>query len=357
MSYQIKVTPAATSGIYDVAVYVFTQCSSVLNSCLGGADNASAGKAETVMVKAKTSGPHIIGVDSYSFGQWGKVTVSVTSAQPPGNDTCAKAQALVWSGGMSSVTGSNLLATNSVKLSSLMSCTSHPLGGGDLFYSVALLGGETYKVTATPGKGFDVALWVVSGCGNAATSCLQGADANLAGGAEKILFTPKASGTFIIGLGTRYSAGATSSQGNFTLEVAKAPTPGNDSCAKATPLVLAGGVAQAAGDTTQASDTIKLTSSGCTAFGSPGPDLFYSVSLDGGKTYTVILSPEPGFDSMLYAFTSCGAAQKSCVAGRDNPGGGKGEILKLSPKVTTTYTVAVDSYHSQQSGKFALTVK
>lgn len=355
-AYQVEVAPDSTSSTFDVAAYVFTACSGVQKSCVGGADNAAGGEAETVAIKAVTTGPHFIGVDAYAHAQWGKVTIKVTEATAPGNDTCKKAQALGWSGGEASASGSTLLATNTITMSQKLSCTSAAFKGGDLFYSVALTAGETYRFRATPGKGFDLALLLLSACGPGGV-CLKGADAGPWGSAETIVFSPKTSGTAIVGVGSRYAAGTAASWGSFTLQIMKAATPVNDTCGKATPLLFSAGVAQVAGDTALATDAVKLTSSGCTTFGSPGPDLFYSLGLAGGKTYTVTLKPHSSFDSMLYAFTSCGGVQTSCVAGKDVLGDGKAEVITLSPKVKTTYTIAVDSYDAAETGTFSLTVK
>ncbi len=301
-----------------------------------------------------TSGPHVIGVDAYTFGQWGAFDVRVTEAAGPNNDTCASAMTLSWSKGQASAAGSTALASNTVQLSPTLGCTGAAFKGGDLFFAVPLNAGKTYRVAAQPDKGFDLSLLLLSGCGGSA-ACVKGADRELAGGEEVLYFTPSASGTYRVVLGSRRAPGTYGSSGSFALDITEASKPANDTCGKAAPLSMAGGVAKVVGDTGLATNALKLDSKACTSFASPGPDLFYSVTLTGGKTYKVTLFSTTTFDPMLYALTGCGVT--ACVAGSDNPGDGKVETLTLSPKVTTTYTIAVDAHDAQDVGAFTLYIQ
>ena len=351
-SYRVIVTPKAK---VDLAAYVFTGCAAVQKTCLGGADSATGGGAEELLIKPATSGAHIIGVDAYSFGQWGAFDLQVSEAAAPANDICVAATTLSWNKGRASIVGDTTLAGNTVQLSASLGCTGASFQGGDLFYSVAFAAGKTYRVSARPAKGFDLALLMLSGCGGPLAACVKGADRELAGAEEVLFFTPSTSGAHVIGVGSRYAPGTYASRGPFTLDVTEVGKPTNDTCAKAAPLALAGGVGKVVGDTGLASNSMKLTGKGCTSFASPGPDLFYSVTLDGGKTYKVTLFSTATFDPMLYALTGCGAA--ACVAGSDVPGDGKVEALTLSPKVKTTYTIGIDSHGAFETGAFALYVK
>ncbi len=117
-------------------------------------------------------------------------------------------------------------------------------------------------------------------------------------------------------------------------------------CSNATPLAMTAGQGTASGDTSTSTDQVKLTSSGCTGYSSPGPDLFYAVTLTGGKRYTVTLTPAESFDD----------PRGSCVKGDDVVGDGLEEVLYLAPSATALHYIGVDSYGASVSGSFSLVV-
>ena len=130
----------------------------------------------------------------------------------------------------------------------------------------------------------------------------------------------------------------------------------NDTCSTAPLLLLGGGKAVATGDTVKATNSVDLGPKGCTGRSSPGPDLFYRVTLKAGATYDIGLAPAAGFDPALFAFTTPTKPTGSCIRGADVTGKGKAEALKLTPFTTTTYCLGVDSWAAGAQGSFSLTV-
>ncbi len=490
--YQVDV--ATTTTTYDLAAYAFRSCSAPLTTCLGGSDNALSGKTETFVIKPKTTGPVIIGVDGYSATKAGKFTVSVKEVQgakndtcktakkitlvggkatvkdkkviatndlkkcgttaldatdlwykftpvvgnkykitfkpitnggrfgvwdgshncvasavqtacgvlgsvfvtsgssdsltitakggdiyfvadglsssynvydfqfdivqltKPANDTCAKAQQIKMVSGKVTVKGDNSAATNTIKMTS-SGCTKKAVQGGDIFYKVAVVKGKTYKITVTPGSGFDVAAYVLKGCGTP-LNCLGGGDSATSGSKETFTFTAINNGVYTIGVSSSYTTGASYSQGSFTLDMAEYVPAKGDTCAAAIPMTFASGVATAKGDNTNASNKVNLPSSGCTSWVTPGKDQFYSVKLTGGKAYTVDLKwTDTNLDLALYVFTDCTKPAATCIKGSDSTTAGAPEQVKLTPKTTGTYYIAVDAWSKDEVGTYTLTVK
>ena len=132
----------------------------------------------------------------------------------------------------------------------------------------------------------------------------------------------------------------------------------SDTCAGAKLMSFnAKGVAQAAGSTKGATNSVTLASTHCTSYASPGPDRFHAVTLTGGQTYTVTLTPDAIYDPMLYALTDCGKPGPSCSKGSDIIGSGKVETLVLTPTTSAKYVIAVDSYGSTEAGGYTLAVR
>lgn len=77
---------------------------------------------------------------------------------------------------------------------------------------------------------------------------------------------------------------SSSDKGLYSLVVDRYAKATNNTCAAATRLTLSGGKASVTSPTVGATSTVNLTSSDCTSYSSPGPDVFYSVILDAGKT-------------------------------------------------------------------------
>ena len=351
--YKLKLD-SGTSG-YNESLYIFSDCAKIASSCVAGADSYSS-SSEEISFTPKTTGVYYIAVDGQTSTSKGSYTLTIDKFEKPANDACNKATKVTLVGGKLAVKGHTIGATNSVKLTS-SGCTKKTLQGPDVFYSADLKAGTKYRVTLTPASGYNPAVFVLSSC--SATACVAGADVSYSGSAEKVDITPKTTGTFYIGVGTSYAATSTYAQGKFDLEIAEIVAPGNDVCSKASKMTFAAGKASVKGDTSFASNSINLPSTGCTKKDTEGPDMFYAADLKAGQAYKIKLTPATGYDAALYVLSSC--ASTACEAGVDTAYSGSAESLTFIPKATKTYYIAVDTNYAASStyaaGKFTLDVE
>ena len=168
--------------------------------------------------------------------------------------------------------------------------------------------------------------------------------------------------------GASATDGAPAGEGGVAADASAGPAPQNDTCQGALPLKLANGVATASGNTTSATDALKLAS-GCVtspsapslSFTTPGQDVFFSVQLVSGKTYNLDLdgaSGSPKFTNCaLYVFSSCSDPEGTCLAGQSSDSSiWPVASLKLTPKSSGTHYIGVDSVGTQK-GAFELTIK
>ena len=154
----------------------------------------------------------------YSGGSLACVACKLDSGACTLPDVCGKPAILDISKGSAKVKASTKAATSTVNLTSA-GCTKDVTPGPDLFYSVKLVGGFTYKITLTPETAFDPALYLFTDCTNAEATCLGGSDSIGAGKVETVTYSPTASGTFYIAVDS-WTATGLSGKGSFTLEVA-----------------------------------------------------------------------------------------------------------------------------------------
>ena len=358
-SYRVILTPA--SG-YNAAVYVVSNCATATTSCVAGADANYSGTAEKVDISPKTTGTYYIGVDTHyaatSTYAAGKFTLDVLEIVPPVNNTCAKATKMTFSGTKATIKGDSAMATNTVNLPST-GCTSKDTEGPDMFYAVTLSAGKTYKITATPASGYDLAVYLLKGCGSP-VSCVAGADSAYSGSADKASYSVTTTGTYYIGVDTSYAASSSYATGKFTVDIEEVQVPANNTCAKATALKLVGGKGSVKGDNTNATNTVKLTTAGCTGVAFQGGDLFYSVDLVAGKTYKFDVTASSNFNQGMILLTDCAKPATSCVAGADAEYSGTTEKMEVTAKTTGKYYVAVGTRYTTGDtysyGTFTLSV-
>jgi hypothetical protein len=230
-----------------------------------------------------------------------------------------------------------------------------------VFYTVSLTAGQDYKITVVPESGYDPAVYVVTDCTNPNTSCVVGKDDSSSGSAEIVTFKPTTSGPHTIVVDSKLARTDAMGQGNFELTIDEVVIPGNNTCGHASAMSFVGGVASVTDDTSNATNDVQISSSSCTGWEAKGPDMFYRIALTGGQTYTVTLTPDSTFDSMVYAFTDCADPEGTCEAGDDALGSGTPDIITLSPATDTSYYIGVDSFFSPTSssatGGFTLEVQ
>jgi hypothetical protein len=360
--YKVTVSPTGTYP-WSSIVYVFESCADPAGTCLSGSSYGSAGSVATF--SAKKTGTVYIAVDSSSSSSYGSgpFTLTVEEYQAPKNDTCASAQVLTLSGTPKKATasGDTSLATNAESLLYPNSCNLKGAPGPELFYALPVEKGKGYAIqvaTSTspvpppgpvPPPTWMPVVYVFDSCSNAAGTCIAGSQSYSPTG-PTVTFIAGSTKTVYIAVDS--SSSSTYSSGPFTLTVEE--TTYKPVCTIVKPLTFdASGVAKATGDTSTASNDVTLAGSSCYQNATAGGDLFYSVALAAGKTYTVTLSG--AFDPVLFLFTDCNSPTGSCLLASDKKGYGTTETLSITPGSNTTYYIGVDS--TAGGGSFALTVK
>jgi hypothetical protein len=353
--YLVQVKPVST---YDVALYAFkasTACkaAAINNGCASiYVDDEGVGKTEYLRLIPTATEEWVFVVDSTSSSESGSFSITVEELVTPSNDSCGSAETLTWVGPWISKSAYTIGASNDVSLTS-SGCTGSATAGPDVFYAISLKAGKTYAIELDGIGSWDESLYLFTSCSNVSGTCGSGMGADdYYTSPETVTFTPTATGTYYLGVDGKGST----DEGLFTLTVREKVAPSNDTCASAQSLTYASGGVSVMGDTTSADDSVDLGSSGCTGYSSLGADVFYSITLSPG-TYVVTLTPSPGFDAMLYVFTSCSNPETTCVDGSDSIGAGTVEKITLTTTTTTTYFIGVDSYTATEYGTFTLEVK
>ena len=150
--------------------------------------------------------------------------------------------------------------------------------------------------------------------------------------------------------------------GPFSLEIADINTtpPVNQSCSAATPVTVSTTPVTVKGDTTFASNEFNGVTCGPGSTWLRGNEVYYSFKVTGGKSYFVSLNPT--FAASMYAFdrsVGCSAAGIQSIC--KNTWGTSGYLFQgssgyISPAVSGTFVVAVDSADAAQWGPFSLTL-
>lgn len=363
-SYLLSITPTFYAYMYIFPAAACGTAANIETGCTGHKiGSISSGSTGSLIFKPTKAGDYIVAVDSTSVSSsyQGKFDLAVQEMTAPANDTCKTASPLTFPTGLDKITEMSytLGATNKVSLTS-SDCTKNKTDGPDVFYSMTMVKGTTYTLTldgkAVGSGSFNESLYVFTDCTKVASTCGKnmGAD-TYSSSSEKVTITPTATGTFYIGVDGR----AATDKGTFTLTITKKILPKNNTCAGAIALpAFVSGVAQVTGDTTLATNSVSLTSSSCVKWTTAGPDLFYSVQLTAGKSYTFDLQPSSTYDSQLYVFASCANPQNTCVGGHDNTTKGGAEKVTYKAKQTGTAYIGVDSYWSTSAdGKGTFTLK
>jgi hypothetical protein len=143
----------------------------------------------------------------------------------------------------------------------------------------------------------------------------------------------------------------------FSVDINVLPPPENDTCDNAADIVLEQGVFEQQVDTNLYSNTIDLSSDGCTGWASSaGPDAFWSIELAEGDMIFASMSPVDSFDASIYMITDCADPDGSCVAGDDS--GNPEEFTYTVPQGGAgTYIIATDGYSASSGGLFDFTVE
>jgi hypothetical protein len=131
------------------------------------------------------------------------------------------------------------------------------------------------------------------------------------------------------------------------------PAPSNDTCTTAEKMVLSGNMASVAGDTLCATKSLSLPAMKCLQHLTPGPDLFYEITLAPGD-YTINLKVDGDYDPAVYVLPACGGTCEQGM-GIDTQGVGD-EKFDINITQTADYIIVVDGYAAAESGSFTLEV-
>jgi hypothetical protein len=133
---------------------------------------------------------------------------------------------------------------------------------------------------------------------------------------------------------------------------------GGDTCATAT-VIASVPLNNDTGDTTGATDNIRLT--GCAGLSLEGPDHVYAFTVSAGNNLTFTLTPtDPEYDPAIYVRTACAQGAGTCVAKTDAVAGGQAESITVSGLAPGTYYFFIDSAYPVEDpageGHYSLSV-
>ncbi|MGC4119476.1 MAG: hypothetical protein QM765_33890 [Myxococcales bacterium] len=348
----VTLTPDPSTPGYTPALYLLKDCNSTASgnevACMR---TTSPGNVAYVR-KDLTAGPYYVVVDGHK-GSFGAFTLEVVFQRaPPANDTCAGAEALVWSGDVATTTGETSFAADDYTGDA--SCSySVRMGGGDVVYSFQLT--ETRLVVANVTRDPSTPIFYPAvylrgaNCDDQADQkvCSTGTSAKAS---VTALLPPGSYHLIVDGKMTSTSATGVPTAGKFALEVQSRPPPGNDNCSGAEDLVFSGGTATAFGTTVSMAND----STGSTSCMGSGADVVYRMTLANPSKVSMSLVRDSTGQASIQLRKDCAsvATELGCVT--------------LSPYEITypvldagTYYVWVDSVSTSATstvGNFELVV-
>ncbi len=216
--YSVTVPPSQTLDIAldygtatDLLMFVQSACSDV--GCGFATDLFPPGEeAITIPNSGATPVTYIVGVGPYEPGAGGTYDIAF-SYSAAAADTCAAAPVV----GPGTYSGTTAGLTNDYQLSST-GCTGYVSPGPDAVFAVSLAAGQTLTATVAP-DAFDVALYAVTDCASAESSCVDGSDSGFGGDPESIAYTATAPTTLYLIV----DSWSSSSSGAYSLDIAITP--------------------------------------------------------------------------------------------------------------------------------------
>jgi hypothetical protein len=376
-----KLYKAVVTGSFDVALYAFlasTSCSAIdINlGCktplpkaperIYSSDNFEGGTAEVVRLAPTADEDWIVVVGSYSSLEKGSFTLTISEVIPVANDTCTAPEDITLVNGKATVSGSTDLALN--EFGSSITCSGPaPFRGGQLYYRIAIPQGEGLHLSLSPT--FTASLYVFS----EAASCLAtainqecgsaGVNGSVlevigAGTTGPLVFSPSQGGNFIVAVDAIDPVQA----GYFQLVVETFSPMAHDKCSSPKSITLSSSPTVLSQSTALASNEFGTTIKCGLSYDFDGPQLYYLLSLEQSKTYTIEVTPT-GWDVVLYLFTdtTCDPAtiNSQCLPTQMHADGfyiGEKETLTISPSVSMSYILAVDTWSPDQKGAFSLSI-
>jgi hypothetical protein len=306
------------------------------------------------------SASYLVAVDSAAADARGSFTLAIENMTPADASTCQTAKVLNLVAGQASAQGDTAAALNDLGAFGSCAGLGAPLVGPQLYFEIVLWK-TSYDVVLKPS--FPALLAIGQSCSTLPIDCgsagLTGAALSAAAGkAASLLFAAPKAGSYFFAVDSIASGAA----GPFTLEIKEHVPPANGSCASPQPVALAQSPAVVVASTGPLANDLAGVSCGLGIGPWAGPQAYYRLPLQGGKSYGLELAPEPGFDAALYAFpaaTACSAAAVNAACkgfAADQVGVGIKEQLAIAPAADEDWIVAVDSWSPSEVGGFSLTV-
>lgn len=378
-NYRIRFSPNFRGRVYVwrntcVAASITADCGS------GGKTGAVSaytysGQTSQILFTPPAGGTYHIAVDSTGTSSTyaGTFSFTVEEFSPPQNGTCAKAQKLVPTSNKVTVTGDTTGMTNEfgTQINCGSSSSSYIFDGNQLYYTIDLTAGQSYKFTLSPSFYAGMYIWgagcyataINAGCGS------QGKTGDASwfvsnGSTRSVIFKAPTTATYHVAVDSTSSSSAY--YGSFTLSVEKYVPPTNAICSGATLVNLGSGTTTVTGDTTGMTNEFG-TAINCgnlnTIF--RGTQAYYKFNLVSGKTYTFRLTASFYYNAFYIFSGSCGMGPINASCGS---GGKTGDVSSTSystgtktvtftPSTTGVYFVAVDSTQTNRFGAFTLTIQ
>ncbi len=373
-SYRFALTPSFSAYLYLFSAAAGCAEGAIETDCASqGATGAvsssiAASKSGELYFKAPASGSFYVAVDSSDPKTSGTFTLEIAEYTPPSNGVCAQPTPLTLSGGKVTVTGSTAGVLDEFPG---LKCGGYTtFDGPQVYYSLAIAAGKSFKLTLTPT--FSAYLYVFSssgGCNEGAieTYCASGGMTgammgSISSGTTKTLFfTPNVADTYLIAIDSSDPSYA----GSFSLTVEEFTPPSNGTCAKAKALQLTSGKVVENGTTGGLKDEFaNLNCGGHSSF--VGPQAYYTLPMTQGKGYKLTLTPT--FSAYMYVFSSAAACQESKIQSDCSSKGATGDrwgsisssgpgTYVFLPDKSDTYTIAIDSSSATSFGDFKLEVE
>lgn len=364
----VSVTPTGVNPTFQPVVSVRTACADATRTAEKGCVSPLAPTTGTLTLVNQPAGTYVVWVDGAldTAGPFQLEVVLAPPTPPPANDSCAAPQALAFSSGVASVTGSTRQAANdnnAFDVSPTCSATARQTGR-DVVYSMTLAQPQDVTLTVTPlaGSTLNPVLYVrQASCTSQLFGdelvCLQKV------GPVSATLTALPAGTYWV-----WVDGAGGTSGDFSLTATLAPptpAPPNDGCAGAQALTFVGDTATVSGTTFGATNSNAPTDNApaCGTDFLPrryGRDLVYTYTLTGAQDVDIRVTPTSGSPYVPAVYvrlpgqcTSGSAGSEIACLAQTQPAQAR---LYLPNQPAGTYPLFVDS-NGYDTGGYTLTVR
>jgi hypothetical protein len=358
----VTVTPEGTGNLFNPTLRVASTCEAA--TCLASVNVNGAGLAESSLVENRSSAPvdYLVTVaGSTPTSGEGPFTLSAESEQIVQNTACLSGEPLV--------NGSVYVNQDLSRGGDAQSGTSCFVSAArTLWYSAVIPARHVLSVRAQPQGPWDPAIRILSACSS--TSCLAGSanfSANVLFGPEVLAYTN--TGTNPLPVVINVTSASATLLGRFDLEARIAPpintfppVTTNDACATGTTPIT--GSTSLYGTTADATNTLAITSSGCSGLSSTANGAqTYLVTVPAGQRLSALATPLSNYNIGIRLYEGCpGASGAVCLTHSDKtslPGAAEAFTFTNTSSADTTLTLLVGSASSSASfkGPYALSLE